>query len=212
MGPRRRASLRTPVASGDGVTRLVADAHAWIEAVHPYAQHLERTLDWVLEFEPDSSEALRIAAVTHDAERAFPDPEANWVSWRDFDREEYNRWHQDRCADFVGDWLRERGADTELVGEVEALVRAHEDGGWPEADLLQAADSVSFLEVMPAVVESWVTEKGAPRSRARLKLQTMCDRINPRLARPRELAADLLEADLASLDRGAPQGRGNVEG
>ena len=51
--------------------------------------------------DPDASEALRIAAVTHDIERAFPDPEATWDSARDWDSPAYNRWHQDRCADLV---------------------------------------------------------------------------------------------------------------
>ena len=46
-------------------------ALAWIE---PYwnAEHLVRTRDWVLELEPDASEALRLAALTHDMERHFP--------------------------------------------------------------------------------------------------------------------------------------------
>jgi hypothetical protein len=41
-------------------------------------------------------------------------------------------------------------------GELKALVRAHEDGGWPEVDLIQAADSLSFLEdaVAAEVAES----------------------------------------------------------
>ncbi len=43
----------------------------WIE---PYwnAEHLVRTRDWLLELEPDASEALRLAALTHDMERHFP--------------------------------------------------------------------------------------------------------------------------------------------
>ena len=58
----------------------------------------------------------------------------------------YVRWHQDRCADIVAGWLRDQGVDEAMLREVEALVRAHEDGGWPEVDLIQAADSLSFLE------------------------------------------------------------------
>ena len=56
---------------------------------------------WALELEPDASERLRIAAVLHDIERAFPDREATWDSARDWDSPAYNRWHQDRCADIA---------------------------------------------------------------------------------------------------------------
>ena len=50
--------------------------------------------------------------------------------------------------------------------EVEALVRVHEEGGWPEADLVQAADSLSFLETMVPLVVGWVQAgRGAARAR-----------------------------------------------
>ena len=86
--------------------------------MHPHARHLERTLDWLLVLDPDASEAVRIAAATHDIERAYPDGAAGWDSARDWDSPDYNRWHQDRCADMVADGLRERGASDELAREV----------------------------------------------------------------------------------------------
>ena len=138
------------------MSELVPRARDWALGVHPHARHLDRTLEWAVELDPGASEALRIAAVTHDIERAFPDPDAAWDSARDWDSPEYNRWHQDRCADLVAAWLREQDADPALVRDAEALVRAHEEGGWPEADVLQAADSLSFLETMVPVVRGWV--------------------------------------------------------
>jgi len=145
---------------------VLARAQAWIADVHPHARHLERTLDWLLELDPGASEALQIAAATHDIERAYPDTAAGWDSARDWDSVEYNRWHQDRCADLVAPGLRDRGAGEELARAVADLVRVHEDGGWPEADLLQAADSVSFLETMAPVIVEWVQSGRAPRDRA----------------------------------------------
>lgn len=38
---------------------------------------------------------------------------------RHWDSRDYLRWHQDRCAAFAADWLREQGADVALVEEVE---------------------------------------------------------------------------------------------
>ena len=164
----------------------------WMAEVHPHARHLERTLGWLLELDPAASEAARIAAVTHDAERAYPDGAAGWDSARDWDSADYNRWHQDRCAEIVASGLRERGASDALTREVEGLVRVHEDGGWPDADLVQAADSLSFLETMVPVMLEWVESGRAPRERAAGKLRHSVDRISPDLPRARELGAAML--------------------
>jgi kynurenine formamidase len=176
---------------------VLARAQEWMAEVHPHARHLERTLDWLLELDPDASEAARIAAATHDIERAYPDESAGWDSARDWDSPAYNRWHQDRCADFVAPGLRERGAEEGLVREVAALVRVHEEGGWPAADLVQAADSLSFLETMAPLVAGWVESGRAPRGRAAAKLRNCVDRISPDLPRARSLAEALLPPALS---------------
>ena len=189
-----------------GSRDLVELARAWVAEVHPHARHLERTHDWLLALEPHASEGMRIAAAVHDIERAFPDDAAaRWDSARDWDSPDYNRWHQDRCADIAGRWLRGHGADDELVREVESLVRVHEDGGWPEADLLQAADSLSFLETMVPLVVGWVESGRAPRERAAGKVRHSVDRMAPGLARARELATPYLDAGLRAV-AGAPAG------
>ena len=182
------------------MSERLARARAWVEAVHPHARHLLRTEELVVALEPDSGEGLRLAAVLHDIERAFPDPEAPWDSARDWDSPGYNRWHQDRCADIAAGWLREQGAPEGLTAEVDALIRVHEDGGWPEADLLQAADSLSFLETMVPLVVGWVESGRAPRERAAGKLRHSVERIAPGLPRARELAAPQLATALLALD------------
>jgi kynurenine formamidase len=181
------------------VSELFRRAHAWVLEVHPHARHLERTVDWAVALEPGASEAVRIAAVTHDIERAFPDRQAGWDSATSWDDPLYNRWHQDRCADMVAAWLREQDAEPALVDEVDGLVRNHEDGGWPEADLVQAADSISFLETMVGVVAGWVQSGRAPRKRAAGKLRHSLERIAPSLPRAREEGAPLLAAGLQRL-------------
>lgn len=183
--------------SGD----LLSRARAWVRDVHPHALHLERTLFWLLELDPEAGEPVRIAAVTHDAERAFPDPDSSWDSAVSWDDPAYNRWHEDRCADIVAAWLREQGADPSLTAEVEGLVRVHEEGGWPAADLLQAADSLSFLDVMAPLVRGWVDAGRASPSRARGKLVAMYERTKP--SRARALGAPLLERALAEFEERA---------
>jgi Domain of unknown function (DUF4202) len=175
------------------MTTLLEDARGWVQEVHPHAEHLLRTEHWLLELEPDASEALRLAAVLHDIERAFPDTEAGWDSSRDAGSPEYNRWHQDRCARIAGDWLADHGAPAELVDEVRALVRVHEEGGWREADLLHAADSLSFLDTMVWLLQRW------PRATADAKLAASVERISPSLPRARELGAQLRDAALQEL-------------
>jgi kynurenine formamidase len=181
------------------VSELLERARGWMAEVHPHARHMERTLDWAVELDPQASEAVRIAAVTHDAERAYPDREAGWDSAVSWDDPEYNRWHQARCARIVGEWLREQGADHVLAEQVESLVGAHEEGGWPEADVVQAADSLSFLETMVHVLAGWVQSGRAPRARATGKARHSLERISRSLPRAREEAAPLLAAALQRL-------------
>ena len=76
-------------------------------------------------------------------ERAFGGPDAIPIKMSD---RAYEEAHSNRSARIVGEWLRANGAHAELVREVEALIRVHEWGGSPDANLVQAADSLSFLE------------------------------------------------------------------
>jgi hypothetical protein len=182
------------------VTPLLEAARAWVSEVHPHARHLLRAEDWVVVLDPDASEALRLAAALHDIERAFPDPDATWDSSRDWDSVTYNRWHQRRCAEIAARWLREQGAPADLVDEVARLVRVHEWGGWPEADLLQAADSLSFLETMTWLVVGWVESGRAGHEAAAGKVRDAVERMDPGLLRARELAEPMLRDALAAID------------
>ena len=179
---------------------LLAAARSWVEEVHPHARHLLRTEDWLVELDPGAGEALHLAAVLHDIERAFPDRGATWDSARDWDSPAYNRWHQDRCADIAARWLGGQGAAPDLVEGVDRLVRVHEDGGWAEADLLQAADSLSFLETMVPLVVGWVETGRAPRERAAGKIRNAVDRMAPDQQRARVLAAPYLEQALRAVE------------
>jgi len=179
---------------------LLPAARAWVaELRHPHERHLLRTEDWAVELDPDASERLRLAAVLHDIERAFPDSETSWVSARDWDNPVYNRWHMDRSAEIASRWLRERGAPDELVAGVDTLIRVHEDGGWPEADVLQAADSLSFLETLAPLVVGWIESGKATPERGAAKVQSSVDRIKPELTRARELAEPMLREALAAV-------------
>jgi hypothetical protein len=111
---------------------------------------------------------------------------------------EYRREHSERSAGIVGEWLRGQGGDEELVAEVEELILLHETGGSPEANLLQAADSLSFLEVNADLVAAWALEGRCDTERSKAQLTYMYERI--RLDRARELAGPLYQEGLAVVD------------
>lgn len=161
----------------------IESAFTWIE---PYwnAEHLRRTYDWLLELDAEAPEALRLAALTHDIERHFPGGPTFDPGTMTPEDEEYRQAHSERSARIVGAWLRERDASPELVAKAHDLIVLHEIGGTPDADLLQAADSLSFLEVNADLVRSWVDEGRCSGTRARQQLDRMLDRIQVEAARP----------------------------
>ncbi|MCX7622628.1 MAG: DUF4202 family protein [Thermomicrobium sp.] len=178
---------------------LLERAREWVA---PYwnARHLYRTLDWLFVLEPQASVALRLAALTHDMERHFPAPDAPTMDARfGIPNRDYERRHQERSARIVAAWLAEQGAEPSLVEAVRALVAAHEWGGWPEADLLQAADSLSFLEVnVDRFVRLGLTgERGYTPERVAEHFRYMAERIRVPQARP--LAELLLRSALGRL-------------
>lgn len=179
---------------------LIERAKSWITR-YWNADHLQRTLDWVLVLAPDAGGAVRLAALTHDMERAYPAPDAPVADARKpIPDPAYERAHQQRSAQIVSDWLREQGADAELIEQVRALVAAHEEGGWPEADLLQAADSLSFLETNVELFVRYAREGKHyyTPERIRDRMRYMYERI--RLPSARELAWPLYEAALRQID------------
>jgi hypothetical protein len=202
---------QSPAASHTAVDRLELAALEWIA---PYwnATHLVRTRDWLLELQPRAGLALRLAALTHDIERHFPGGPAP-----DPLDPDYARRHAERSAEIVEHWLEEQGTDEKVVAEVSRLIAAHELGGWPEADLLQAADSLSFLEVNATRPAVWVRSGACDRSVARAKLRRTYDRIGVQAARAPgaallEDAERRLEDALAELDDGDAVPGGGLNG
>ncbi len=130
------------------MSNLLDQARNWVSSKYGNAEHLLKTESWLQQIHPDASEAMLIASVTHDMERAFPGPDSPEINPSlGPDDPVYNQAHSQRSARFVSSFLREQQAPKLLVNKVAALVRAHEIGGWHEANWVQAADSLSFLEV-----------------------------------------------------------------
>ena len=107
--------------------------------------HSINTLEWLLRLEPDADEALQIAALGHDIERAIAERK---VAAADFDTfDEYMDAHARNSAEILSEIMKDCGASQQLADEVALLVSRHETGGWDRLDLLVNADVLSFFHV-----------------------------------------------------------------
>jgi hypothetical protein len=142
---------------------------------------------------------MRLAALTHDIERTVPGGPRLDAWRRGWDDPDYLRAHCLRSAALVDAWLHDQGAPSALRDGVSALILEHELGGSPDGDLLQAADSLSFLEVNADLPRRWVLAGRCPPRRARAKLDWMLERI--RLPAARALAEPLHQQAVEALER-----------
>lgn len=130
----------------------------WVRAHYKQsARHLIRAEEWLLILKPDASEEMLLAALTHDMERAFPGPDSPMIDpKRGVDDPVYNMAHSERSARIVSAYLQEQGATQESIAQVARFIRVHEYGGNDEENFVQAADSLSFLEVNVDSFLSWL--------------------------------------------------------
>ena len=172
---------------------LVETARLWVrDTYHKNADHLLKAEEWLGKIAPDAAQAVVLATLTHDMERAFPGPDSPKADPAlGPDDPLYNQAHSDRSARIVSAFLQEQQTDAALVAEVARLIRAHEFGGWSEADQVQASDSLSFLEVN---VDLFLKRIGAAQDsltpdQVRSKFDWMYDRI--KIPEARVLASPL---------------------
>lgn len=119
--------------------------------------HLKRTVYWARALDPAADEAVLIAALTHDIQRAEGDrPAITDEAFKDFNVEDYLQYHQEKGGEMMEDFLIRSNAPVELAKKVNHLISKHEVGGDREQDLLRDADSISFLENL---VDLFIEEK-----------------------------------------------------
>ena len=196
------SSVRSAIDAAPSVpaaTEVERRAIAWIG---PYSQawHLERARDWLVYLDPGAPLEARLAVVTHDIERMFPNgPRLDKATGR-WDDPHYLYAHAARSAEVVGFWVHLQGDVPEEFSllEVQRLITLHEFGGVGGADLVQAADSLSFLETLQDIARKWVTNGECDADQARAKHRYMAERIRVPEAQP--VAERLLEQALAALD------------
>jgi len=137
--------------------------------------HFERTVFWYEKFIPNITDAHRIAAYSHDIERAFRDK--NMTSPDSFRDQFYLKYHPEKGAEIIGEFLQKNGVDQETINKVKHLVSKHEVGGDFEQNALMDADAISYFETNAQhFVEERVPVEGYKKIKE--KLDWMFDRIN----------------------------------
>jgi len=103
--------------------------------------HAKRTVHWVKQLRPDADEALLVAAVSHDIERAI------YGDWKKGSADpEALRKHQNLSATEIEKFLKGEVADNNFIERVKYLVAHHEEGGDDDQNILCDADCLSFFE------------------------------------------------------------------
>ncbi len=107
--------------------------------------HSKNTLTWLLKLNPDADEALQIAALGHDIERAIDQRKMRREDFENYD--DFKAAHAHNSAEILKQVMLDCGVDKTLMEQVYELVRRHEVGGDGRSDLLKDADSISYFQV-----------------------------------------------------------------
>ncbi len=108
-------------------------------------RHAENTLEWLLRLEPEADEALQIAALGHDIERAIESRKVQRADFADYDT--FKAAHARNSAIILKEVMDACGVAPDIVKKVYRLVCRHEVGGGERADLLRDADGISYFDV-----------------------------------------------------------------
>ncbi len=107
--------------------------------------HAHNTLQWLLKLNPGADQALQIAALAHDIDRAVTERKVHRADYPDF--EAFKAAHAENSVTLLREFLNAHGVEQSIARESCRLVRLHEIGGCPRSDLLKDADSLSYFEV-----------------------------------------------------------------
>ena len=107
--------------------------------------HSKNTLEWLLKLKPDADEALKIAALGHDIERAIEERKVRREDYTNYD--EFKDAHASNSAKVLTEIMEACKIDKKLADDIFFLVCHHETGGSKRVDILRDADSISFFQV-----------------------------------------------------------------
>jgi len=107
--------------------------------------HSKNTLEWLLKLKPDADEALKIAALGHDIERAIEERKVRREDYKNYD--EFKDAHASNSAKVLTEIMEACNISKKIADDIFFLVCHHETGGSERVDILRDADSISFFQV-----------------------------------------------------------------
>jgi hypothetical protein len=108
-------------------------------------RHAENTLNWLLRLKSGADEALQIAALGHDIQRALPARKLKRADFPGYDT--FKAAHARISAGILRGIMEDCGVPQEMSDEVYGLVSRHETGGDDRSDLIKNADAISYFHV-----------------------------------------------------------------
>lgn len=108
-------------------------------------RHADNTLEWLLRLQPDAGDALQLAALAHDIERAVEETKVRRADFDDYAA--FKAAHARNGVGILRPILTTCGVERQIADEACRLVEVHEVGGDPGSDLLKDADSISYFDV-----------------------------------------------------------------
>ncbi len=106
--------------------------------------HATNTLKWLLKIYPQASDALRIASLGHDIDRAVKERKVRRVNYQNFN--DFKKAHAKNSAKIMREIMVGYAAEKRFISRVCSLVEDHEFGGNREANILKHADALSYFE------------------------------------------------------------------
>ena len=107
--------------------------------------HSKNTLKWLLKLKPDADEALKIAALGQDIERAIEERKVKRDNYKSYNQ--FKDAHALNSAKIMVEIMKDCKINQELIENVYFLVRNHETGGDSRVNVLRDADTISFFDV-----------------------------------------------------------------
>jgi hypothetical protein len=109
------------------------------------SRHADNTLEWLLRLESNAGDALQLAALAHDIDRADDVRKVKRADFDDYDA--FKAAHAHNSAEILRSILIRCDVAADIVDEACRLVEVHEVGGDPRSDLLKDADGISYFDV-----------------------------------------------------------------
>ena len=110
-------------------------------------KHAKNVKEWVLQLKPDATEQLKIAALSHDIERAIPERKVRRENFKDYN--EFKKAHAINSSRIIKEILENYPIEEREKERIRFLVENHEFGqsGDEELAVLVDSDVISFFQI-----------------------------------------------------------------